>query len=72
MTDNMQLSLIQSYRDNSSDMTEKQVLDSILEELLYRMPIQRPRIGRDICPKCNQILDYSIEPFCKYCGQALE
>lgn len=70
MSDQRQIELIQSYLNNSKDVTEKEILNEIKEELEYRIPKERVRIG-NICPRCRIQL-YTDDNYCHDCGQALD
>ena len=70
MISNKELELIQSYQNNSNDMIEKQLLSHILDEIKFRIPVERYHIN-GTCPKCGTHIDSKAQ-FCKYCGQAIE
>ena len=70
MTDQMQLSLINSYINKSKDKNEKDILVNIYTELSYRYPSERINPGC-LCPTCNKYVDSSAL-FCSNCGQCLE
>ena len=70
MTDQMQLSIIQTFIDNSKDANQKSILENIYTELTYRLPESRINPG-SLCPRCHKFVD-SKDTFCSSCGQYLE
>ena len=69
MTDQMQLSLINNYINNSKDDTERTILANIYTELSYRYPNERINPGSS-CPSCGKYVD-SKSLFCSNCGQCI-
>ncbi len=67
---NKELELIQSYQNNSNDMIEKQLLSNILNDIKFRIPVERHHTN-GTCPNCETHID-SKSLFCKHCGQAIE
>ena len=70
MIDQYKCQLLQSYMDKCTSQYDKEQLNEIIDELLYRLPQSRIYYN-NTCPRCQEKLPVRSN-FCQNCGQALE